>query len=276
VQTDGKGHQRVDRINYEICVLQELRDRLRCKEIWVVGADRYRNPDEDLPQDFDARRDSYDDDLGQPRAAEVFIARLQDAMKTALEMLNRGLPKNPSVKILPRGRIVVSPLLALPELLHLSGLKGEVLQRWPMTSLLDILKEADLRVGITRHFVSLASHEGLDSETLQRRLLLCLYWLGTNTGLQRVANGTHGESAADLRYVLRRYIRKEALRQAIAEVVNATLRIRRPEIWGAGTTACASDSKKFGVWDQNLLTEWHILYRGPGVMIYWHSRHEVA
>src|SRR5260370_24029407 len=37
-----------------------------------------------------------------------------------------------------------------------------------------------------------------------------------------------------------------------------------------GTTACASDSKKFGVWDQNLLTEWHIRYRGPGVMIYWH------
>jgi len=59
VQTDGKGHQRVDRINYEICVLQELREQLRCKEIWVVGADRYRNPDEDLPQDFDVNREAY-------------------------------------------------------------------------------------------------------------------------------------------------------------------------------------------------------------------------
>jgi TnpA family transposase len=53
-------------------------------------------------------------------------------------------------------------------------------------------------------------------------------------------------------------------------VANATFRARLPEIWGEGTTACASDSKKFGVWDQNLLTEWHIRYRGPGVMIYWH------
>ncbi|MGI9145553.1 MAG: transposase, partial [Chloroflexota bacterium] len=102
------------------------------------------------------------------------------------------------------------------------------------------------------------------------RLLLCLFGLGTNTGLKRVANGNHGESAADLRYVLRRYVRKEGLRQAIADVVNATFRIRRPDIWGEGTTACASDSKKFGVWDQNLLTEWHIRYRGPGIMIYWH------
>ncbi len=41
-------------------------------------------------------------------------------------------------------------------------------------------------------------------------------------------------------------------------------------VWGDGTTTCASDSKKFGSWDQNLLTEWHIRYRGRGVMIYWH------
>lgn len=37
-----------------------------------------------------------------------------------------------------------------------------------------------------------------------------------------------------------------------------------------GTTACASDSKKFGAWDQNLMTEWSIRHRGRGVMIYWH------
>jgi TnpA family transposase len=46
--------------------------------------------------------------------------------------------------------------------------------------------------------------------------------------------------------------------------------VRQPQWWGEGTTACASDSKKFGAWDQNLLTEWHARYGGPGVMIYWH------
>ena len=42
------------------------------------------------------------------------------------------------------------------------------------------------------------------------------------------------------------------------------------EIWGDGTTACASDSKHFGAWDQNLTTQWHVRYGGRGVMIYWH------
>ena len=74
----------------------------------------------------------------------------------------------------------------------------------------------------------------------------------------------------DLRYVRRKYVTREHLRAAIARVVNAIFEARRREIWGEGTTACASDSKKFGAWDQNLMTEWHIRYGGRGVMIYWH------
>ena len=49
--------------------------------------------------------------------------------------------------------------------------------------MLDILKEADLRIGFTECFKSAATREVLERTTLQKRLLLCLYGLGTNTGL---------------------------------------------------------------------------------------------
>ncbi|MCV5359926.1 hypothetical protein OFM87_29660, partial [Escherichia coli] len=45
------GEERINRIIYEICVLRALRKSLRNKEIWVTGADRYRDPAEDLPAD---------------------------------------------------------------------------------------------------------------------------------------------------------------------------------------------------------------------------------
>ena len=64
------------------------------------------------------------------------------------------------------------------------------------------------------------------------------------------------------------YARAGYIREAITRVVNATFRVRLPEIWGEATTACASDSKKFAAWDQNLMTEWHVRYGGRGVMIY--------
>jgi len=46
--------------------------------------------------------------------------------------------------------------------------------------------------------------------------------------------------------------------------------------WSEATTACASDSKKFGAWDQNLMTEWHVRYGGKGIMIYWHVEKHAA
>lgn len=77
-----------------------------------------------------------------------------------------------------------------------------------------------------------------------------------NTGLKRISAGDHGESYKDLLYVRRKFIHKDNLRNAIAEVVNAIFSVRMQEIWGEGTTSCASDSKKFGAWDQNLMMEW--------------------
>lgn len=88
--------------------------------------------------------------------------------------------------------------------------------------------------------------------------------------MKRLANQQPGVTFEELRYVKRRFIHKDALRTAIAEVVNGLFRIRQSAFWGEATTACASDSKQFGAWDQNLMTEWHARYGGRGIMIYWH------
>jgi len=45
-------------------------------EVWVKGAHRFRNPDEDLPQDFDVRREEYYAVLEQPREARAFVEKL--------------------------------------------------------------------------------------------------------------------------------------------------------------------------------------------------------
>ena len=268
-----RGAERINRISYELCVLRQLRERLRCKEVWVEGADRYRNPDEDVPADFAQQREAYYAELNHPLDVESFIANEKQALADALAMLNAGMPRNAKVRIGQRngkGRITVTPLEALPEPANLLPLKAEVKGRWGWTSLLDMLKETDLRVHFTDLFKSATVHEKMPRSVLQRRLLYCLYAFGTNTGLGRVATGDDTVGYRDLLYVRRRFINKESLQAAIQAVANEILRVRHPEWWGADTTACASDSKKFGAWDQNLLTEWHIRYRGPGIMVYWH------
>jgi TnpA family transposase len=272
LEQEANSRRRVNRINYESCVLHALREGLRCKAIWVVGADRFRNPEDDLPADFATRRPQYYAALQQPENAETFIASVRHTMEQGLTRLNDGLPRNPQVTLRSQGpnRIKVSPLEPQPEPPHLLRLKAELMRRWPMTNLLDVLKEVDLRVGLTDCFQSVASREMLDRATLQPRVLRCLYGLGTHTGLKRVLAGAPELSYPALLYIGRRYRHKTALRAAITRVATATFAVRRPDIWGEGTTACASDAKKFGAWDQNLMTAWHIRYGGRGVMIYWH------
>ena len=272
LEKDSDGQERINRINYEISVLQALRERLCCKEIWVVGANRYRNPDEDLPTDFEQHRQVYYQALTLPEDVETFISDLQQQMASGLEKLERGMPNNPHVTIIDQGKglIRLSPFDPVPEPINLKNLKGEINRLWHQTSLLDILKETDLRVDFTRNFKSMGTREILERETLQKRLLLCLYGMGTNTGLKRINTGINGEKYHDLLYVRRRYIHKDQLRSAIAEVINAIFEIRLPQLWGEGTTTCASDSKHFGAWSQNLMSQYHLRYGGRGVMIYWH------
>jgi len=272
VEEDAERRPRVNRITYEIAALNALRDQVRCKEIHVAGADRYRNPDEDVPKDFDTQREAYYEALKLPHDSKTFIAGLRNEMREALQTFNDGLVRNPAVRITNKGGgwIGLSPLEPQAEPQNLAALKSELGEAWPMTSLLDMLKETDLRLNFTDVLRSATSYETLDRDLLRPRLLLCLHGIGTNAGLQRMNAAHHGATYRDLVYVRRRYITVDQLRKAIAIVTDGTLHARNPAIWGDGTTACASDSKHFGAWDQNLTTQWHMRYGGRGVMIYWH------
>jgi hypothetical protein len=257
MEQDERGTSRINRHAYEMCVLLAVRERLRSKELWVSGAQRYRNPDEDLPANFGDERDAYYAALKLPREATLFVSQLEQELGTTLARFNSEISNNEYVRILNKdgGWISLSPLPAQVEPANLALLKARLLERWPLTSLLDVFKEADLRIRFTDVFRSATAWENLDRAIIQERLLLTLYGLGSNAGVKRMSAGQPRTNYKDLLYVRRRYITNEQLRAAIRQVVNAIFSERRADIWGEGTTACASDSKKFGAWDQNLMTE---------------------
>jgi TnpA family transposase len=270
---DEKG--RVERISYELCVLSALRDSIRRREIWVVGARKWRDPEDDLPADFEENRDVHYGALGQPPEPNAFVEGLKGRLSAALMAFDAALAGGTAggVRIVTRRGepwIAVPKLGKLEEPENLAAIKGEVQRRWGTVDLLEMLKEADFLTGFTEEFASVASRQVVPRAVLRKRLLLVLFALGTNVGIRQiVASGEHGETEAALRRVRRTFVTRDNLRAAVARVVNATLAVRDETLWGEGT-ACASDSKRFGSWSSNFMTEWHARYGGPGVMIYWH------
>ncbi|HAB39517.1 MAG TPA: Tn3 family transposase [Rhodobacteraceae bacterium] len=271
-------HGRVNVISFDLCILTQLRECIRGKEIWVEGANRYRNPDDDLPKDFERRRDDYYASLNLQQDAKAFVSGVKYDLEQELLLLNENIPQNSKVRLRWSGnnRISITPFSPVPEPTGLVSVKSEIGKRWPMTGLLDVLKETALDTGFLSAFETSASREVLSPMVRDRRLLLCLYGLGTNAGLKRISSGVPDVSYDELLHIRRRYIYPAALREAAARVANATLSIRNPDVWGAPGTACASDSIKFGAWDRNLMTEWHARYGGRGVMIYWHVERQAT
>ena len=263
---------RINRFHYEVAVLESLREKLRCKLIWIKGAYRYRNPDDDLPADWETSREARYLQLGLPLKAADFIKKLKNDLHLNLQNLNDTILHNKKVNILDKndGHIKVTPLKAQAVPLFLDTLQREINRRWSTINLIDILKETDFRVAFTRQFHSVGNREILDGELLQKRLLLCLYALGSNTGLKRISAANEDATHSDLNYVKRRFINEEGVKAAIVEVINEIIAIRDPAIWGEATTGCACDSTLVSSWDQNLMSEWHPRYKERGIMIYWH------
>jgi hypothetical protein len=54
---------------------------LNCKMIWIEGAFRYRNPNHDLPKDFEQRREYYYGLLGLPLKANEFTTPLKNGVR---------------------------------------------------------------------------------------------------------------------------------------------------------------------------------------------------
>ncbi|SHI57768.1 Tn3 family transposase [Streptomyces sp. 3214.6] len=272
---DGKGKGKAERIPYELCVLVALRDAIRRREIYIEGGLRWRNPEDDLPGDFEATRTVHYAAIRQPMDPGEFVASLKRRMTDSLARLSAALADGSAggVKVTTRkgeSWITVPKLEPLDDPTGLQALKDEVVRRWGVLDLLDVLKNADFLTSFTDEFTSVTAYERIDRATLQRRLLLALFALGTNMGIRAiVATGEHGETEAALRHVRRHFITVDNLRAAVTRLVNATFAARDTAWWGQGT-ACASDSKKFGSWSSNFMTEYHARYGGNGVMIHWH------
>ncbi|WP_043603445.1 MULTISPECIES: Tn3 family transposase [Protofrankia] len=213
---------------YEVATFQALREQLRCKEVWVVGAGRWRNPDEDLPKDFEARRVEHYGELRKPLDPAVFITSLREEMTEALADLDEALPELDWAEIKERkaGAIKFTAPEASEEPRNLRRVKNEVGRRWNAVPLIDMLKEAVLRTGCLKAVTSVAGSGHLAPEVLAERLMLAIYAYGTNAGIRSVAGGAHGHTEEEIRYVRRRYLTSESARRIAVEIANATFAAR--------------------------------------------------
>jgi hypothetical protein len=175
------------------------------------GGLRWRNPEDDLRGDFEATRTVHYAAIRQPMDPQEFIKDLKRRMTAGLDRLTAALADGSAggVKVTTRHGdpwIKVPKLELLEEPTDLQALKEEVIRRWGVLDLLDVLKNADFLTGFTDEFSSVAAYE-------------------------------HGETEAALRHIRRHFITVDNLRAAVTKLVNTTFAARDTAWWGRAPPA---------------------------------------
>jgi TnpA family transposase len=139
----------------------------------------------------------------------------------------------------------------------------------PERNLLDILTHVEYWLNWTRHFGPVSGNEPKLNDPSER-YLLTVFCYGCNLGPNQMARHAKGlVSSHALSYTNTRHINANKIESAIRDLINAYNRLNLPKCWGTGKRA-AADGSKFEVYENNLLSEYHIRYGGYGGIAYHH------
>ena len=233
----------IDRRHYELCVLSELRDRLRAGDVWVAGSRQYRSFEDRL-----ISRETLHDFLQAgtlPVAVDCdfdqFIASRQALLDERLRVVDAhaAAGRLPEVTI-ANGVLKIAPIekSTPPEAEALAARLYAVLPRIRIT---DLLAEVAAWTQFPDCFTHLRTG---DSAADSRVLMAALLADGLNLGLTRMAEACSVASLGQLAWTADWDVREETYALALRRLVNQQQSEPFAAIFGNGT-ASSSDGQFF-------------------------------
>jgi len=262
---------KIMRRHFEVCVFSYLAAELKSGDICVLGSESYTDYREQLLswEDYQPLVEPYCQQLGFSSKPEDFIENLKSCLtQTALEV-DKGYPDNTSIEISEKGELILKRPPANKESASLKKLEALISERMPEHNLIDILKDVDYWTNFTRHFAPLSGSDP-KLEKSKERYLLTVFTYGCNLGATQAARHMKGiVTPKMLTFINQRHISLEGLNSALVDIINRYNIMPLTKFWGDGTSA-AVDGTKYDLYEQNLISEYHIRYGGYGGIAYHH------
>ena len=190
----------LDRRNYELCVLTELKNALRSGDVWVPGSRQFKDFEEYLvpAKPFAALLQARELPLAVEPNGEAYLQQRLADLTQQLETVNRlaAAGELPDASLTAAG-LKVTPLDAVvPEAAQV--LIDQVARLLPHVKITDLLLEVDEWTGFSRHFTHLKTGARAKDPAL---LLTTLLADGLNLGLTKMSESCPGSTHAKLSWL---------------------------------------------------------------------------
>lgn len=260
-----------NRRHLEVCVFSQIAAELKSGDLCVQGSENFADyRDQLLPwSDCEPMVAQYCREMGFEATPSTFVELLRAWLtQTALEV-DRNYPDNGQV-VITESREPVLKRIPRKELSQsVRDLENKILERMPERNIIDVLCNGQHYTNWVRHLGPLSGSDP-KLENAVERYIITAFSYGCNLGPAQAARHMRGlVTAHQISFVNRRHTTAAKLDEAIRDVINQYNRLGLPKVWGDGSTV-AADGTKFDLYEENLVSEYHIRYGGYGGIAYHH------
>lgn len=266
-QNDSAPH--FHRKYFELAVFSEVMDELKSGDLYVEHSGEYDDYRNHLVswEEYEAEVQGYGELVGLPVEADIFVSEMKEQLQSLAKAVDKRFPENGHVDLDQTG-IVIRRAERLKPPPELETVDQAITSEMSEASILDVLTETEQWLDLHKFFGPLSGFEAKIDDP-RKRFITTLFCYGCNLGPVQTARSVKGLSRRQVAWLNLKHVTEQRLDKAIVKVINAYNRFSLPRYWGSGKSASA-DGTKWNVYEQNLLSEYHIRYGGYGGIGYYH------
>ena len=256
--------------HFEICVMSELREKLRASDVYIKGADAYGDYRQELLPWSECKKllKDFCALVGIPATAKKMISTLRKALKDKSLEIDKEYPYLKELNIDEKG---------IPSLKKRGSkrnpratlLRDMIKAKMPERNLLDVMCLVQHCTGWAHSFSPASGADAKLSDPIGANIVTAF---GYGSGMGPAETARHvraGFSERTIAAVNKSHVNLKKLNAALVKIINYYKGFPLVKSWGSGESV-AVDGTLRNIYEQNLLAETHFRYSAKGAIAYHH------
>tara|TARA_R110001599_G_scaffold157047_1_gene343062 strand:- start:424 stop:3411 length:2988 start_codon:yes stop_codon:yes gene_type:complete len=259
----------VNKTAFELCIFERIANELSTGDLFIPYSETFDDYREQMItwEEYETQLPSYCEQVGLTRGDVEFTRTLKEAMEASCHGADACFPDDELVRI-ENGNLIIGKAKSDQPSLEIEEIGSLLRDRMEKINLLDVIFNVEKWLNLNKHFGPLSGFESRISDPVLR-FVLTIFCYGTNIGPTETVRSVKGVSRKQVAWLNLKRTTEARLDKAIARINSEYKKFRLIECWGSGDSVSA-DGKLWDLYEDNLLSEYHIRYGSYGGIAYYH------